>query len=189
MDSAAHVLFCNHCLLDMVPPGPSFFNRLVKRKLNLTFKLNFRFRHEIANVLFYCFREARTAVCIGHNQGGFSVATVCHECRPNLHQLLLCWAHLNVYARAHPHRNHSQGHLYLALLQQVYALETADTYPPRAADPGATLTYANNAGDVSRRRVENTFNIEKREYDDKHTMNHALNERLYEILGQFLDDV
>ena len=63
MDSAAHVLLCNRYLLDMVPPGPSFFNRLVERKFNLTFELNFHPRDEIAHVLFYCFREARTAVC------------------------------------------------------------------------------------------------------------------------------
>ena len=108
---------------------------------------------------------------------------------PNLHQLLLCRAHLNACTRAHPHRNHSQGHLCLALPPQLYALETANAYPPRAADPRATVTYANNAGDVSRRRVENTFNVEKRDYDDERTMDHTLNERLYEMLGQFLDDV
>ena len=108
---------------------------------------------------------------------------------PNLHQLLLCRAHLNACARAHPHRAHSQGHLYLALPPQLYALETADAYPLRAADPGATATYANNAGDVSRRRVDNTFSVEKRDYDDERTMDHALSERLYEMLGTFSDDV
>ena len=59
----------------------------------------------------------------------------------------------------------------------------------RAVDPGATVTYANNAGDVARRRVENTFNVEKRDYDDKRTIDHAFNERLCEMLGQFSDDV
>ena len=108
---------------------------------------------------------------------------------PNLHQLLLCRAHLNACARAHLHRDHSQGHLFLALPSQLYALETADAYPPRAADLGATVTYANNAGDVSRRRVENTFNVGKRDYEDKSTMYHALNKRLYEMLGKFSDDV
>ena len=108
---------------------------------------------------------------------------------PNLHQLLLCWAHLNVCAKAHPHRDHSQGHLFLALPPQLYALETANAYLSRAADPGATVTFANNAGDVARRRVENPFNVEKRDYEDERTMDHALNERLYEMLAQFSDDV
>ena len=108
---------------------------------------------------------------------------------PNLHQLLLCRAHLNACARAHPHRDHSQGHLFRALPPQLYALATADAYPSRAANPGATVTYANNAGDVARWRVENTFNVEKRDYDDERTVDHALTERLYEMLGQFSDDV
>ena len=108
---------------------------------------------------------------------------------PNLNQLLLCRAHLNACARVHPLRNHSQGQIYLALPPQLYTLETADAHPARASDPGATMTYANNVGDVSRRRAENTFIVEKRDYDNKRTMYHALNERLYEIFGQFLDDV
>ena len=108
---------------------------------------------------------------------------------PNLQQLLLCRAHLKNCTRAYPHRKHTHGYLYFALPPQLYALETPAAYTARAADPASTVTYTNNVGDIARRNIDNKFNLSSKEFHDKRTVNHALNERLYVMLGQYAKDV
>ena len=71
----------------------------------------------------------------------------------------------------------------------MYALETANAYPSRETDSGPTVTYTNNPGDVARRNTHDNFNLQYKDFYDERTVNHALNKRLYDILGHYALDV
>lgn len=114
----------------------------------------------------------------------FTVSTT-----PNLQTLLKCRQHLNHCAKSHPHRNHPLGHLYLALPAELYALETATPYPERTPDPGPTVRYGPNSQDIARRNAENVFNVAYKDHHDENTMDRALIDRFYEMLGDYAEDV
>ena len=76
------------------------------------------------------------------------IATSDHP--PNLTFLLLCAEHLGEYAQPHPHRLHSFGHMYLALTDVMWALESVETHPVRQTNPGANVTHANGDATVTR---------------------------------------
>ena len=57
------------------------------------------------------------------------------------------------------------------------------------ADQGATVTYANAAGDVARANASNAFGLNYKAFHDKQTMDHALRDMLYELLGPFHKDL
>ena len=75
------------------------------------------------------------------------------------------------------------GYLYLALSTELYALKTAGAYPDCQENPGETVTYANSAGDVACRNSDSRFNLCHKDFHYKRTVDHALNKRLYKMLG------
>ena len=71
----------------------------------------------------------------------------------------------------------------------VWALESADAYPVRMTDPGANVTHGVNDNVVTRANAEGIFGVKYRDFEDERTMDHALVNRLYEILGPFAIDL
>ena len=108
---------------------------------------------------------------------------------PNLKFLLLCPEHLGECAQSHPHIIHTFGHRYLALTTIMWALEYVDAYSARVADPGASVTHANGTNTLQRANAESAFCVQYRDYGDEQTMDHALINRQYEMLGPFAIDL
>ena len=71
----------------------------------------------------------------------------------------------------------------------LYALEKAEVYPTRQVNTGATVTYANVAGDVARAKADNQFSVNYKKYQDERSMDYALRDRLYKMLGPYHRDV
>ena len=64
----------------------------------------------------------------------------------------------------------------------------ANPYPPCKYDPGPTVAYGNNVGDVAQRNADNKFNLAYKDFYDERRVDHVLNERLYDMLGQYAKD-
>ena len=67
----------------------------------------------------------------------------------------------------------------------MWALESVETYPVRQTNPGANVTHANGDATVARLNAESEFVVKFRDHGDEQTMDHALINSLYEILGPF----
>ena len=72
---------------------------------------------------------------------------------------------------------------------ELYALETATPYPEREPDPGSRVRYPPNAQDIARRNAENSFNVKYKDHHDENTMDRALIDRFYDMLGEYAEDV
>ena len=71
----------------------------------------------------------------------------------------------------------------------MWALESADTYPVRQVDPCPSVTYPNGATTLQRATRDAAFSVEYRDYEDEKTLDHALVNRLYELVGSFAMDL
>ena len=76
------------------------------------------------------------------------------------------------------------GKLYLELRQQSYALHTANPYPQRTLDSGATAIYQGDENATQQKAIDNAFEVAYKRHHDENTMDQALISRLY----SFLDD-
>ena len=108
---------------------------------------------------------------------------------PNLNCLLLCTDHLGECTQSHPHRLHTFGHRYLALTDVIWALESVDAHPVRQTNPSANVTHIATNNTVERINAESPFGMKYMDSGDERTMDHALVNRLYEIVGPFANDL
>ena len=60
---------------------------------------------------------------------------------PNLKFLLSCAEYLAEYTQSHPHSLRTTGHRYMAIIDIMWALQTADPYPGKQANSGANMVY------------------------------------------------
>ena len=81
------------------------------------------------------------------------------------------------------------GHLYQVVHAPVYALHTVNAYPARAVHPGKRPTFFGPEADIASRNIENTFAVNFKLYQNKNTMDLALIERFYCMLGDCAEDL